>query len=308
MAAVSSIHQPKLVMAGISCIDHIWQVSQFPPSASRTHATSYRMQGGGPAATAAATAARLGAQVSLIAVHGQDVNGQAAQAELESFGVDCRQLIRLADRQTIVSGILVAPGGERYIFPYMDGDVTDLPLPELSFVADSDCVLTDGRYPQLAEAVLKLAGQANIPVVGDFSKTENWQLTQWVDYLIVSEECATEFLGRNDPEVALAAMKQFEGQLVGVTLGEEGFLYEQQGRRRHLPALQVEVVDTTGAGDVFHGAYAYAVARRWDVDQCALFASVTAALKCTALGGRSGIPDLPTVLGLLEERSSRDYR
>ncbi len=295
-------------MAGISCIDHIWQVSQFPPSESRTQASDYRMQGGGPAATAAVTAARLGAQVSLISVHGKDAAGQAAQSELEAFGVDCRHLMSFDDRQTIVSGILVAPGGERYIFPYMDGASEDFQLPELDFIAGSDCVLTDGRYPQLAEAVLQVAQQAAIPVVGDFSKTENWHLTQQVDYLIVSEECATEFLGRNEPETALTAMQQFEGQLVGITLGEEGFLYEQRGRRRHLPALRVEVVDTTGAGDVFHGAYAYAVARGWDVDQCALFASVTAALKCTVLGGRSGIPELSTVLGLLEERSARDFR
>ena len=297
----------KLLMVGLSCIDHVWQVENFPPTNSRTRATAYRSQGGGPAATAAVTAARLGAAVELWALHGGDANGRAARAELEAFGVDCRGLRTPEGAETVVSGILVAPDGERYIFPYYPANLEDSAQGlELSRVTSFDCILTDARHPVMSEAVLKEAKAQGVPVVGDFSNTRNWHLAQYADYLIASEECAAEVLGRNEPEAALAALRQFDTQLVGITLGENGFLFEHQGDTRHIPALAVDVVDTTGAGDVFHGAYAYAVASQWDVGRCGLFASVTAALKCTALGGRAGIPTAEEVEHLLEEKTARD--
>ena len=298
----------KLLMVGLSCIDHTWQVGEFPPTGSRTHASAYRTQGGGPAATAAVAAARLGAHVELWSIHGDDANGRQATAELEAFGVNCENVRVPPESQTIVSGILVAPDGERYIFPYFGSGLEDSAEGlGLSRVREFDCVLTDARHPVMSEAVLKEAQQHGVPVVGDFSNTRNWHLTQYVDYLIVSEECAREVLGTDDPEAAsLADLRQVEGQLVGVTLGENGFVYEHEGEFRHISALAVKVVDTTGAGDVFHGAYAFAVASGWDAGKCGLFASVTAALKCTALGGRAGIPTAEEVEHLLVEKTARE--
>ena len=294
-------------MVGLSCIDHIWQTSVFPPQGSRTHATAYRSQGGGPAATAAVAAARLGAQVELWSVLGDDVNGQAALAELEAYGVECSGVRVPHDSETIVSGILVAPDGERYIFPYFGRGLSDSAEGlELSRVGSFDCLLTDTRYPVMNEAVLKEAKRCGVPVVADFGNSSNWHLAKYATYLIVSEECARERLGADPENASLADLRQAEGQLVGVTLGENGFVYEHDDQFRHIPALPVDVVDTTGAGDVFHGAYAYAVARGWDVGRCGLFASVTAALKCTALGGRTGIPTAAEVEQLLEEKTARE--
>ena len=283
-------------------------MNEFPPTGSRTHASAYRTQGGGPAATAAVTAARLGAEVELWSIHGDDANGRQATAELETFGVNCEGVRVPPESQTIVSGILVAPNGERHIFPYYGSGLEDSAEGfDLSRVAEFDCVLTDARHPVMTEAVLKEAKQQGVPVVGDFSNTRNWHLAKDVDYLILSEECAKEVLGTDDPEAAsLAELRQAEGQLVGVTLGENGFVYEHEGEFRHIPALPVNVVDTTGAGDVFHGAYAYAVANGWDVGKCGLFASVTAALKCTALGGRAGIPTAEEVEHLLVEKTAQE--
>jgi sulfofructose kinase len=296
-------------MVGLSCTDHLWQVERFPPQASRTPATAYRSQGGGPAATAAVTAAKLGAKVALWTVHGDDASGRAAQKELEAYGLDLSGLRVVPGAASFVSAVLVAPGGERYIFPYHSPGLDDDPAHwQLSRVAGVDCVLTDARHPRLAEAVVREARRLEVPVVGDFSNTRNWHLARYADYLLVSEECAAEVLGRNEPEAALAALRQRKDQVVGITLGEQGFLFEDPalGETRHIPALHVEVVDTTGAGDVFHGAYAYAVARGFAVSRCGLFASVTAALKCRALGGRSGIPSADEVEMLLEERTAKE--
>ena len=294
-------------MVGISCLDHIWQVDHFPPRHSRTRAHSYQIQGGGPAATASVAAARLGGKVSLWSVHGDDSTGQAAKLELENFGVDTSQIRVSPNSQTIVSSILVSPEGERYIFPYMGRNLHDSDEGlDLSLLVGVQCVMTDSAYPIMNEAVLKEAQRLNIPVVADFGHRRNWHLAAYADFLIVSEECATETLGHNDPEAAIAVLRQFEDQYVGITLGEEGYLFDKAGRTRHIPAFPVEVVDTTGAGDVFHGAFAYAVARGFDSDYCGLFASVTAALSCTALGGRAGIPFALTVEALLQEQNFKE--
>ena len=297
----------RLLMVGLSCTDHLWQVESFPPTNSRTHTTAYRTQGGGTAATAAVAAAQLGAQVELWSVHGDDETGQRAIAELEAYGVDTSKGRIPKHSQGVVSGILVTPDGERYIFPYFGEGLDDSGEGlELNRVASFDCVLTDGRYPVMNEAVLWEAKRSGVPVVGDFGHKRNWHLTQYVDYLIVSEECAREVLGESATGASLPELRQFEGQLVGVTLGEDGFLFEHNGELRHISSLAVDVVDTTGAGDVFHGAYAYAIAMGWDVERCGMFASVTAALSCTALGGRSGIPSADEVEKLLITKTARE--
>ncbi len=264
------------------------------------------MQGGGAAATAAVTAAKLGANAELWALHGDDMNGRVARGELMQAGVNCAHLRTVPNAKTFVSAVLVDPAGERHIFPYRGESLTDsVEGWDYERLADMSCVLTDGRHPKMSEAVLQEARRRGVPTVGDWSNTRNWELTRSVDYLIVSEECAAEVLGDDDPEAALAKLKRFDGQLVGITLGEQGFLFEQHGKLRHVPALVVNAVDTTGAGDVFHGAYAYGVAMGYDVDYCALFASVTAALSCTGVG-RSAIPSAVEVAKLLEEKTAKE--
>ena len=298
--------KPRILFVGLSCVDHIWQVDRFPPTGSRTHSRSYRMQGGGPAATAAVTAARLGAQSELWAIHGDDANGRAAREELNRFGVDTSQLRMVAGGTTWVSAVLVDEAGERYIFPYRGAGLPDTAEGwDFSSVKNAACVLTDGRHPKVSEAVLKEAKRLGVPTLGDWSNTRNWELTQHLDYLLVSEECAAEILGRNDPEAALEALRWHPTQVVGITLGEQGFLYEAEEGVRHISALPIEVRDTNGAGDVFHGAYAYAVAQKWDAAQSGLFASVTAALSCTGLG-REAIPTAGEVERLLEKRTARE--
>lgn len=296
----------RVLSVGLSCIDHIWQVETFPPVQSRTHAEHYHVQGGGAAATGAVAIARLGMEVELWSVHGDDANGQHATAELESYGVNCQNIRVPKDSVTFVSGILVTPEGERYIFPYRGQGLEDSAEGLELTLSRFDCVLTDARFPVLNEAVLKAAHEQGIPSVGDFGNTKNWHLAQYVTHLIASEECAAEVLGRNEPDAALDALRQHDAQLVGITLGEQGFLYKLGNKVRHIPALPVAVVDTNGAGDVFHGAYAYAVAMDWDDEACGLFASVTAALSCETLGSRKGIPAAADVERLLEERTRQE--
>lgn len=297
---------PRVLCVGLSCLDHVWQVVEFPPTGSRTAATGFSVRGGGPAATGAVAVARLGGDAELWALHGADAAGANALAELERYGVDSEYVQQLPDAATFVSAVLVAPSGERWIFPYrgagLVADPETFPLHQISSYA---AVLVDFRHPEICLAALGAARAAGVATVGDVSNTRHWEATEGLDYLLASEECAAQVLGRSDPQAALDAMRWRDDQVVGVTLGQEGFLFKDERGTRHIPALSVRVVDTTGAGDVFHGAYAFGVASGWDTERCGLFASVTAALSCTGIG-REQIPTAASVERLLETKTLQE--
>ena len=296
---------PLVVCAGLSCVDHIWQVEAFPPHASRTDASAYRIQGGGPAATAAVAVAALGGRAVLWAVHGDDPGGRLVLTELEERGVDTSGVRVVEGATSWVSAVLVAPGGERWIFPYRGSGLPDSAPSDRPERAGA--LLVDFRQPRLCREALEWARNRGVPSVGDLGNAAGWEQSEALDVIIASEECAAQVLGRDDPEAALAALRWRAEQHVGVTLGAEGYLYDAGHGLRHLPALPVEVVDTTGAGDVFHGAYAFGMASGWDADRCAAYATVAAALSCTGVG-RSAIPRGEIVERLLEERSLGQLR
>ena len=106
----------------------------------------------------------------------------------------------------------------------------------------------------------------------------------------MARECAQELIGRDDPEAALPRLRRRPGQVVGITLGAEGVLLLEGERATHVPAPRVEAVDTTGAGDVFHGAYAAAIARREGAEEAARYAATAAAMACRSFGARAGLP------------------
>lgn len=295
---------PALLSVGLSCLDHVWLVERFPPEGSRTHASGYRVQGGGPAATAAAAAARLGARSALWALHGDDLAGRVAWAELERFGVDLAGVRVLPGAATFVSAVLVRPDGERWIFPYRGAGLRDDPegLP-LARVARSDALLCDLRHPRIGEAALRAAREAGVPTVGDVSDTRHPELWALFDHLLLSREGAAAALGRDDPEAAVTRLRSSPEQVVGVTLGAEGVVLADGGRVRHLPAFRVEAVDTTGAGDVFHGAYAARIAAGDAPGEAARFAGAAAALACTGVG-RTALPDAAAVRQLLDADAS----
>jgi sulfofructose kinase len=285
---------------GLSCRDHVWQVERFPPVASRTRVSAYRAHGGGPAATAACAAARLGAEAHLWAVHGDDEAGAACAAELERAGVVLAGVRQASGADSFVAGVLVTPSGERFIFPYQGRELPDDPDGhDWSALANLDAIVTDARHPRLAEHALAAARHHGIVTVGDWGDRRHWSLTAMIDHLVVSEECAQLALGSSpddgalDIRTAAAALHRLRaaaGQLVAVTLGDRGVVWDAGAGPRRLAAPLVEpLVDTTGAGDAFHGAYAVALASGRAVHEAMRLASAVAALKCRG-HGRSTLP------------------
>jgi len=311
--------RPVLLSAGLSCLDLVWHVASFPPEGSRTHASAHHRHGGGPAATAAVAAARYGVASRLWAIHGDDDAGRSLLNELTGEGVDVSGVRTPAGARSFVSAVLVGPDGERWIFPYrgdaLDDDPEAWPVEQ---VASVDAVLTDLRHPRLSRAVLRAARAANVPSIVDLGNLRDVDATEDATVVIASREAAEEMLGRSGAagvvsgadapemaEAALDALRWRDDQTVAVTLGDEGVVYDAGDGFRHLPALPVEVRDTTGAGDVFHGVWAAALASGADADTCARHASVAAALSCGA-AGRAGIPVGDEVAHLLERRTARE--
>jgi sulfofructose kinase len=158
-------------MAGFSCLDHIWQLPHFPPTQSRTFAKQYQSIGGGIAASAAAAAARLGAEVELLTIHGQDATADTLEQELKQFGVKHIQS-RFENIATPVSGILVNADGERYIFPYRDEELFNIRTGwDLGRVHACQAVMIDARYPHLHQRVIDLAKEHHTSPAWQISAT-----------------------------------------------------------------------------------------------------------------------------------------
>ncbi|MFW6164151.1 MAG: PfkB family carbohydrate kinase [Planctomycetota bacterium] len=296
---------PDLIAVGLAVADHLWLYDE-PMRGTFHRAADYLAQGGGLAATAAVAMARLGGRVELWTRVGDDTAGRFILEQLDAEGVDTTQVQRCPDGRSPVCCVRVdRPQGERY-FTFFPG--RDLPPDtgglDLGRVDEAKAVLVDGHWPEAQVPAARRASERGIPVVADLEPTTGVidDLMPWVDYPIYARELVQARGGRTSVEESLRAVAELGGRVPMVTLGERGCLWLEEGKLHRFPAFEVEVVDTTGCGDVFHGAFAFGLARGWRVAENVRFASATAALKCRALGGRTGIPSYDEVIEFLHSR------
>jgi sulfofructose kinase len=217
---------------------------------------------------------------------------------LSEQGVDVSQFRLFANGQSSVSGILVDAKGERQIVNFrgqFPEEADWLPLDE---VETASAVLADPRWVTGAKALFEAARARNVPTVLDADVADRHvfeTLLPLTDHAVFSEPALSAFVGSSNEE-ALAGVAKYGCRVAAVTHGANGVTWLQQEQAHHLPAFAVSAVDTTGAGDVFHGAYALAIGAQLGVTDAMSFASAAAALKCTRPGGRAGIPTLKDCL------------
>lgn len=284
----------RIACVGITVMDRIYYVEGLPTEGGKYVANNYREVGGGPAATAAVAAAKLGAEVDFIGRVGDDDIGHSLLQELESLGVNTRYCRRYPNARSSQSAIVVDAQGERIIVNYPSPDLLTEAgwLEEIDFT-QWDVVLADVRWHQGAEKAFTLARRAGAVTVldGDITPQDISDLVALSDHAVFSAPGLRRLTGEQDITLALEKSKTLTNGQVYVTNGAEGCLWLADRQVRHQPGFKVEVVDTTGAGDVFHGAFAFSLAQgEADVDRIR-FASAVAAVKCTRPGGRAGIPD-----------------
>ncbi|WP_423061164.1 sugar kinase [Citrobacter portucalensis] len=284
----------RIACVGIAVMDRIYYVEGLPTEGGKYVAKRYTEVGGGPAATAAVAAAKLGAQVDFIGRVGDDDTGNSLLAELESLGVNTRYTRCYAGAKSSQSAIMVDAQGERIIVNYPSPDL--LPdaewLNEIDF-SQWDVVLADVRWHEGARQAFTLARQAGVLTVldGDVTPQDISELVALSDHAAFSEPGLARLTGINDSGAGLKQAKTLTNGHVYVTRGSEGCDWIKNNTLQHQSGFKVDVVDTTGAGDVFHGALAFSLAGGDAPEEAVRFASGVAALKCTRPGGRAGIPD-----------------
>lgn len=298
--------QPRVICLGLSAFDVTWEVEALPAGGGKTRAVDLREGGGGMAANAAVAIARLGGQAQFWGRAGQDGAGRAMRDELQGLGVDVSNFRLFEGARSSVSGVVVDAQGERMIVNFRGAGLPDgagwLPLQDVRGAA---AVLADPRWPEGARALFEAAREHAVPSVLDADMAEPWvfdSLLPHTDCAAFSEPALAAYSRQAGVEAQLRFAQAKGCRLAAVTLGERGVAWlDEAGALQRLPAFAVEAVDTTGAGDVFHGALAFALGARLPPAEAFRFSAAVAALKCRRAGGRAGAPDLRTALSFLQE-------
>ena len=292
-----------IACVGITVLDRVSRVHKLPAGGGKYVAHDYFEFGGGPAATAAVAIRRLGMAAEFIGRVGSDDVAKSMMREFDQYGVGHRFVQTFPGASSSFSSILVDDAGERVIVNYQDPALSRDPswLSAID-VSQFDALLCDVRWHEGALHALGQAKRAGIPSVldADLTPEDIGDLVALADHVVFSEPGLAKFTQCDDPLEGLRlAQKRTDGK-VYVTVGSKGCYWFDEDEGRHQPGFVVDVKDTTGAGDVFHGAFAYGVAKGMATPELVRFASAVAALKCTRFGGRDGVPDLESVSRFLD--------
>lgn len=295
-----------VVGLGYAALDYLGIVPRYPDLDEKMLMTEFIRQGGGITATAMATVGRLGGRARYIGKVGDDDFGQFIVDELARDNVDTTRVAVSQGASSQFSFVVVdQQTGKRTIFWTSSGLSLEPEDIRREDVIAGKVLHLDAHYPHAALLAAEWANEAGIPVLMDAGtlREGSHEIAERTDYLIASALFARQYTGLQDAESAARAMFAGRRKLAGVTMGEEGCVFVTEEGAFHQPAFEVDVVDTTGAGDVFHGAFSFGLSRRWPVKEIAEFASAVAAIKCTKLGGRTGIPTFRQAIEFLRARS-----
>ncbi|KRR17984.1 sugar kinase [Bradyrhizobium retamae] len=298
----SKAKRARVICLGLSALDQIWRVDQrFSGESEKIRSLDYSTLGGGMAANAAVAIARLGGSAAFWGRGGDDAAGHEMRSALSAEGIDVANFKLFPEGRSSVSGVIVDKSGERQIVNFRGSYPERADWLPLDAVAGASAVLADPRWPEGAVALFGKARALGIPTVldGDVAEAAIFErLLPLTDHAVFSEPALAAFMGSADG-ASLAKIARFNCRIVAVTRGHEGVSWYENGSLQKQAAFRVRVVDTTGAGDVFHGAYAFAVGMGLAVRDAMKFAAATAALKCEHSGGRAGIPSIENCLAFM---------
>lgn len=294
---------------GLNAVDHLCVVAHFPRFDTKTEILHYEILAGGQVATAVAFLSRMGMRGKYVGKVGSDELGQISLRSLRSEDID-------------TSSVLVAPGA-RNQFAFI---IIDKQSGERTILWERDCRLgfadselsrddicagrmlyIDGHDQPAASNAAKWAQADGIPVVADLDKVVPHceELLPNIDFLIASSNFAPDLTGIADPVDSLMALRRYCDGFLAVTLGARGAMAVVGDTCIRFDAFKVRAIDTTGAGDIFHGGFMYGLRQNWPLEKIMSFANTAAALNCTRLGARGRMPALQEILQLVDSADSR---
>ena len=287
---------------GYCTVDLFFLIPEAPDFGKRVRASSYLRQAGGMAATSMVAVARLGASAGFIGKIGDDDDGAYIRDEFVNEGVDVSGLIEVPGTLSRVALVIVNDQtGERGFSARRD---TCPPLEaneiDRDAIVSAKVLLVDDATDATVQAAL-WAKEAGTKVVldGTWFRGRIEDLLPLVDVPVVSAEFLKTWKPHLSPEMAVQELRDLSGGMAVVTLGARGCLSATDTGVFRYSAFDVDVVDTTGAGDAYHGGFVYGLLHEWSIHECVRFASAVATLNCGALGGRTALPNLDAVTELL---------
>ncbi len=296
---------------GIVTVDDLLYAERYPEAESKVAVHQRLRQGGGLTGTALVAAARLGSRCAYAGVLDDGEMSSVIRGILTAEGIDLSFVHPRLKRKPIHSTIIVDEQTQsRTIFfekdpaPYDGAD-----WPDAELIRSARVLFLDHDHAERGIRAAGIARAAGIPIVADYERNEGpgfADLLALTDHPILSRDFATRLTGEADPVRALHAVWTEQRETAVVTCGDQGCWAldrTMNGTPQHLPAFRVTVVDTTGCGDVFHGAYASALARGLGLTERLTFAAAAAALKARVPGGQAGIPTRAQVEAFVTEHA-----
>ena len=261
------------------------------------------------AATAAVAARRLGAPVKLFTKMGDDYEGRLLLDELQKEKVDTNGVVIIKGVSSVNSFNLVRKGtGEKSFISNAISEIDETPAKfDTEQLKGASALLVDSYWIEAALEAVRYCRDHSIPVVGDFKdvRRQTDELLPFVDYLIIPADFARSLAVKDNLEDCLIAASRFGSKFVLITDGPRGGLYLYEGKIHRFSSFPVNCVDSTGAGDAFHGAFLYALYRGWDIHRAVCFSAAVGSLNTRALGGRTALPYLEEVERFIK-RSDKD--
>jgi len=294
--STSSHRRFHVVGLGQCSLDYLCTIQDYPRPDSKCEFKDFSIQGGGPVATALVLLVRWGASARFVGLISNDTFGKSIQKGLGKEGVDISGMVIRKGRRSQFAFICIErQTGRRNIY-WSRPDCAPITPDEVPIgsIAAADVLHLDGLFVEASIHAAQCAKRNEVPVVLDAGSLRPGMLdvVRLTDHLIAAEHFVEEYAHGESYESALCGLKKLGPQVVVVTLGERGSMGVWDEEIFYFPPLPVKAVDTTGAGDVFHGAYIYGLLHEWAAPERIRLATAAAALNCRAIGARAGIPTL----------------
>lgn len=303
---------PEIVGVGMATLDVLIRLTDMPTWERGGRIEAFSLDGGGPVATAMVASARLGCDVGYVGACGSDKAAELKLEFLTKYGLDVSRMVHHdGPEQNVVIVYVDAESGERVFsgLGHWEGRTVQVEELDRDYITSAEYLHLDGYNAEAALQAAKWMQEAGKSVVYDGHKTNatsvpdfTRELLKYVDILICGEGFGCALTGEGDLWEAGRAALDAGPSIVVQTEGADGSYTVTADEAFHIPAFEVDVVDTTGAGDVFHGAYIVGMLQGWSLRTVASFSSAVSAIKCQGLGGRAPIPTFDETIAFLQER------
>ncbi len=303
----------KIVGIGANVCDTLYLIDKYPDEDTKFCAESIALRGGGPCATGLVTASKLGEKCAFLGNLTDDNAGKFLKEDFEKFGVSTEFINVKKGYTSFNSCIWLSKENATRTCVYNRGSVPKLEMTEnqKNAIKNAEILMVDGNELEAAVEGAKVAKESGCKVLYDaggvYCGIE--KLLALTDILIPSEEFALGHTGEKTAEdAAKKLIKMYNPEVVVITRGKNGGIIYDGKEIKTYNAFAVNAVDTNGAGDVFHGAFAFSLTKGYDFYKASVFSSAVSALKCKGIGARESVPEFNETIKFLKERGVSEFK